>query len=248
MRAGPAPAAAGHAPAPGALALFPCSSSGKHGCSGLSSACFFGVQGIFCPEEQEQSLGRIPIRSGGSLSVWGSARLFWALLCVFNTHHSTETSPTSFPARRRLKEPSPGPGEGKCWESSAQRGPALSTKGLCSRDSPGDVAGHGDGKGLLPCPKLPPRPGASQDSILGGQEEQLGVQPSPGGAAGSPSLWPRQDAEAEEEGAEQTLPADRGVEPGRGWMLNKAPFRLRWGRWGPGPVAGCVCREGTGIH
>lgn len=36
--------------------------------------------------------------------------------------------------------------------------------------------------------------------------------------------------------------------PGRGWMLNKAPFRLRWGRWGPEPVAGCVCREGTGIH
>lgn len=65
---------------------------------------------------------------------------------------------------------------------------------------------------------------------------------------GLPQLRPQEDAEAEQEGAEQTLPGDGGVEPGRGWMLNKATFRLRWGRWEPEPVAGCVCREGTGIH
>lgn len=63
-----------------------------------------------------------------------------------------------------------------------------------------------------------------------------GVQRSPQGAAGTP----QKDAEAEEEGAEQSQPGE-----GPGTQQGSIEAAVR-GRWGPALV--CVCREGTGIH
>lgn len=244
MRAGTAPApapAAGHAPAPERLGPRPLLFQPKTRLVWPLQLLIFGVQGIFWLGDQ--SLGGSP-STQGALG-WGLSecvRLRKAVLgspLCFNIHLSTKTSPTSFPARRRMEEPTPGPGKGKHPESSAQREPALGTKGFQSREtSPGCVEGHVGWwvDASLPEGSYPsvghPQPCRRNSQLHfgcagGGASACLGYSRVPERLQGVPLLWPQEDAEAEEEGAEQALPGDRGVEPGRGWMLNKAPFSLR---------------------
>lgn len=73
-----------------------------------------------------------------------------------------------------------------------------------------------------------------------------GYKRVPKGLQGPPLLCPERDADAEQGGVEHRAGS---MAPGRGWLLNKASFRLRWGPGGgQGWWAMCICREGTGIH
>lgn len=184
VRAGTAPApapAAGHAPAPERLGPRPLLFQPKTRLVWPLQLLIFGVQGIFWLGDQ--SLGGSPSTQGdlgwGLSECLGLRKAVLGSPLCFNIYLSTKTSPTSFPARRRMEEPTPGPGKGKHPESSAQREPALGTKGFRSRETLlGVWKAMWAGGWMLPCPKAPtpvqgiPSPAAGTAScILGVQEE-----------------------------------------------------------------------------
>lgn len=149
-------------------------------------AGFFDVQGIFW-----QSLGGSPPAQGalgwGPSECLGLSKAVLGSPLCFNRHLSTKTSSTSFPARRRLKEPTPGPGKGKYSESSVQREAALDTKGFGSREtSPGCAGGHGScwvdaalPEGSDPSVGHPQPCRRTASSVLGVREEAAGSPPAP---------------------------------------------------------------------